>query len=202
MAARQVIIAILSVPAVFLVCLTMLGVANVARRMVLGSFVAGRMRLVARWGLVGTIMRLFGDDARTGQTRHSYFIGGLLSRSLLGSLAITVALVIALSPTGPPTWVIWVAAAIGFTTFHVDLTRDARTFTRGSGFFGDATATRFRRYDVPRASIVGSVLAVVLYRRWSSMVFYALGLSTRRPPDEWLRPSRQAFDGSPLSGRS
>lgn len=171
------IIAILSVPAVFLVCLTMLGVANVARRMVLDSFDVATTRLVARWGLFGTVARLFAHDARTGQTRHAYLVGRVLSRAGLGSGAVAVAAVIALTPTGPPAWAVWASVAVGFAVFHAEVTRDMRTFARGAAFFGDATATRFRRYDVPRASIVGSVLAVVLYRRWSSMVFYALGLS-------------------------
>jgi hypothetical protein len=253
MDARQVIIAILSVPAVFLVCLSLLGVANVALRMALGGFdVPTTLRLVARWGLAGTIARIFVHDVRTGRTGHEYLIGFVLSRAMLGSVAVAVALILALSPTGLPDWVIWVSIGIGFLVFHVGLARDLRTVARPAGFFGDATAELLRRYDVPRASAVGSVLAVVLYRRWSSIVFFAFGLSmlfavTRlvvangsvglaaallvggpaavfplvllagrvvdeywagaatldaiqrrlapRPrPEEWLRPSRQAFD--------
>jgi hypothetical protein len=178
MGARQAIIAILSVPAVFLVCFALLGTANVVLRMILDPFVVDKMRLVARWGLFRTTVRLFEHEARTGQTEHAYFIGGMLARSLLGSAAITMALVVALTPTELPAWVVWACVVIGFSTFHVGLARDARTFARGSvDFFAEATTKRFPRYDVPRASIVGSVLAVMLYRRWNSTVFHAFGLS-------------------------
>jgi hypothetical protein len=89
--------------------------------MILDPFVVAKMRLVARWGLFRTTVRLFAQTARTGQTVHAYFIGGMLTRSLLGSAAITMALVVALTPTGLPAWVVWACVVIGFSAFHIGL---------------------------------------------------------------------------------
>jgi hypothetical protein len=99
---------------VFLVCFAALGLAKVVLRMILDTFVAAKMRLFSRWGLCRTAVRLFEHEARTGQSRHAYFIGGMLSRAVMGSATVTVALVIALTPTGLPAWAVWASVVIGF----------------------------------------------------------------------------------------
>jgi hypothetical protein len=177
MEARQAIITILSVPAVFLVCFTMLGVANAMLRMVLDDYVAQRLRTVARWGLPRMIGRMFVHDVRTGQSRYAYFVGGMLSRAWLGSALVTMALVVALAPTGLPPWIVGVSAVVGVVAFHFGLVRDAQTLARAPEFFAEATAKRFPRYGVDRRSIARNALAVVLFRRWSSTVFFALALT-------------------------
>jgi hypothetical protein len=174
---RQAVVTILSIPAVFLVCFTMLGLVNVMSRMILDSYVAHRLRTDARWGLPRMIGRMFAHDVRTGQSRYAYFGAGILRLAVYGSTLATMALLVALAPIGLSPWVVGVSAVIGVVAFHHGLIRDAHALAHAPEFFAEATTKRFSRYAVDRGSVASNALAVLLYRRWSSTVFHALALT-------------------------
>lgn len=177
MDARQALVSILSVPAVYLLCFALLGASNTMLRIVLEDVVLAYPRVVGRWGLFGTLGRMFAHDVRTGQDRYTFYTVALVQPVVLGSGFVSLALVVALAPTGTPPQVVGACAVVGTVLFTLGLARHAKTLGNSPNFLQPASTARLSAHGVDHRSIGRNVLAVLLYRRWDTTAFSTLALT-------------------------